>query len=787
MKLRLALTILVVLSLPAGAFNGHIVTEGPIQLEIGPVEGVIAYDTPYPVNVTVSNSASTAIDVNLRLAGLVDEWRAVGAMEKKATIESQKSQIVTFQIAAGQGAYSALYPVHVYAGFRQGGAEYELHAIQVFETRFPPATEKQPKEMPTVPIPAKGTVLLTNLKTQQVAWQFFGQPLVQMPVGWKGSAEPSRASFAIHSVSRGATKPAIDMHPAWYGGPGTVFVEYKLKLPEEKPILLSFANAIRDNNENEPASDGVTFRVWVDQEKVFERHTDSKVWLPGTADLSRYAGRTILLRLESHPGPKNDTTCDSSYWGEPAITVGKPPHILTDQERQAMANKAVLIVSTGKTTGDKEIVFSLDGGYRAGIVPGPSGLLDGKIAFGKDAQCVVFDGIHASVMQQVLGSENGRMAPYDVKIQKEAGQSIVRHLFEDGDGKFELLARISQDHRGLRISLQSTRRITDLAAGSFDQKAKRVYYGHGYVIEEPQSFRAGYGGHNLSTSHVGFDFEGGLSLLMAIDNPPDFLEVDPPSKRYTLHTHMDAAVTFVPSAKGAFDAAFEYRRIYDRKPSPGFAKKARRFVFDIWGGNYVDNARIMQQMIDYGLTDSLLTLHVWQRWGYDYRLPDIYPPNPDMGTVADMRRLGAICEAADIPWGLHDNYIDFYPDAQDYSYEHICFTEDGRPIKAWLNAGRDAQSYRWRPDHIMPFVKRNMELIKPNLKPTHYFIDVFTSIDMFDFYDRYGQFHSFLETRQNWGDCFRWIQDYLGPGTVTTSEAGDDQLVGWLDGADCQH
>ncbi|MHC4072500.1 MAG: hypothetical protein ACYSUD_14670, partial [Planctomycetota bacterium] len=141
----------------------------------------------------------------------------------------------------------------------------------------------------------------------------------------------------------------------------------------------------------------------------------------------------------------------------------------------------------------------------------------------------------------------------------------------------------------------------------------------------------------------------------------------------------------------------------------------------------------------------------------------------------------------DIPWGLHDNYIDFYPDAADYSYDHICFTEQGEPVKAWINRGRDAQSYRWRPDHIMPFVQRNLKLIKPNLKPTHYFIDVFTSLPCFDFYDKRGNFHSMLETRKSWGESFAWIRDYLGDNAPMTSEAGHDQLIGYISGSDCQH
>ena len=250
---------------------------------------------------------------------------------------------------------------------------------------------------------------------------------------------------------------------------------------------------------------------------------------------------------------------------------------------------------------------------------------------------------------------------------------------------------------------------------------------------------------------------------------------------------MNATMTLVPSGRRRFRLCDEVSPLYDKEASPGFTRKAGRFVFDIWGGRYADIAETMQEMIDYGLTDSLLTVHVWQRWGYDYRLPDIYPPAPEFGTVADMEKIAAVCAEHGIPWGLHDNYIDFYPDAEGYSYDHICFTEEGQPIKAWLNEGRGAQSYRWRPDAIAPFVQRNLRLIGPHLKPTSYFIDVFTSIDCFDFYDKDGAFHSFLETRRHWGEAFAWIREHLGGNAPMTSEAGDDLLVGYIAGADCQH
>lgn len=768
----MAVVSVVLVSKFSWGFNGHIGSDGPVKITIGGIEKVVDFDKAATVDVVVGNSSVEPVKVLLEMGGLVDEWYAVGQMKKEVACAAKANQKATFQIACGKGAVSALYPVHVRGEFSYGGDVRRIHCVQIFETDFhdAPAAEVS-DEMPVNVVPAVGGVSLCSLKSQRVVWRFFDKPEVNMPVGWKGADERSGAYFSTGTVYRGTGKEAITMHPAWRGAAGTVFADYVLKLPKTDRIEFRFANAIRDNSAEEPASDGVAFRVWVGSEKLFDRFTDSKEWVEGRADLSRFAGGRIRLRLESHPGPKNNTTCDSSYWGEPVIVAG---------ETGKPANRSARRKLFAQTVDDCTV----------SIVSGDYGLLDGKITFGKIANpenTVSFDGLNVSIMGDRVGASSSGVVVLGVEIVPvDATKVKVVHHLSAADEEFDLNAVIFADRGGVRIGAECDKRITDICVGAANQKARRVYYGHGYCIEEPRAFRAGFGGHNLSTSFVGFDFEKGVSLVTAVDNPPDYLEVSPEQNIYALHTHQNATLTFVAGTKGAFDCAVKYRGLYDRKASPGFADKAGRFVFDIWGGRYTDNAAIMKKMVDYGLTDSLLTLHVWQRWGYDYRLPDIYPPNPDLGTVKDMKSIGAVCDAAGIAWGLHDNYIDFYPDADDYSYDHICFNESGEPVKAWINEGRGAQSYRWRPDHIMPFVKRNLELIRRDLHPNHYFIDVFTSINMFDFYDKQGDFHSMLETRRRWGESFRWIQDYLG-GAVTTSEAGDDQLVGYLDGADCQH
>jgi hypothetical protein len=778
----LFLILLVLINSGAFAFNGQVVTQGPLKVTISDIPNVTEYERPQQVTVTLASSADTEIQVHLRMAGLVDEWYAVGVTEKNLAVAAGGQADTVFQIAAGKGTCSALYPVHIYADFQDDGQAVTAHAVQIFKSNFEKITtsSKVPPPLPVNVVPANGTLPLWLLRTQRVAWCYFDKPLVYMPVGWQGSSVESSANFSYGLISRRATKHSIVMHPPWKPGGGTIFAEFSLQLPNVAPIKLLFSNAIRDNTASEPPSDGVTFRVWADGEKLFERNTDSKKWLDAQVDLSKFAGKRILLRLESNPGPKRDTTCDSSFWGEPMVIAGSLPESMPEAKKQALRQSARTLVKTGNGKG---FLFNLDGQYRAAVIMTAQGPASIIIAIGNDEKCVVLDGLKLTVLGRDASMLGGDAGTWKYENQVLTGTQILQAEGKD----VELVTKIWSEEGGLRIKVACPKRITDFAAGPADQTARRVYYGHGYCIIEPEAFRAGFGGHNLSTSHVGFDFEGGLSLLIACDNPPDFLEVNPEQKIYALHTHLDATMTLVPSVKGAFDCACKYRPLYDKQRSGGFERKAGRFVFDIWGGRYAEIAETMKRMISYGLTDSLLTVHVWQRWGYDYRLPDIYPPQPQLGTVEDMQQIAKVCGQYDIPWGLHDNYIDFYPDANEYTYDDICFTEQGEPIKAWLNNGRGAQSYRWRPDKIMPFVKRNLELIKPKLRPTHYFIDVFTSLPCFDFYDKQSNFHSMLETRKCWGEAFAWIRDYLGDNAPMTSEAGDDQLIGYLDGADCQH
>ena len=180
---RAAVSIALLLSLAppvARAFNGHVVREGPVTVTIDAVEDVTAYDAPREVRVTVGNAGAEPLKVRLRLAGLVDEWRAVGKTEQLVRADPGKEAQASFQIAAGKGAHSALYPVHVHAAFTHAGAERTAHAVQIFRSQFkrPLRSSATPEAMPQNVVPPLKVNGVYRLKLN---WNSL-RPNRQMPV-----------------------------------------------------------------------------------------------------------------------------------------------------------------------------------------------------------------------------------------------------------------------------------------------------------------------------------------------------------------------------------------------------------------------------------------------------------------------------------------------------------------------------------------------------------------------------------------------------------------------------
>ncbi len=792
-------------------FDPPVDRAGPITARIeGPAE-IRQTEVSLPVALVLENQADSALTGTVQLR-LIDRWRWEPKEAVAFQIPAQGKKRVEFQVIAGEGTYSAHYPIHAYVRFEHGGQKRLAHPIWIMETKLAHVPKPhRPVAWKPYPVPEPGQLALDQLPCCRMLYQVFGQPVQTMSPGWQGTEERTGTSLdRTRMVLDTTEREGFRVHPPWRDGrAGTMAIEIPLQLPRTTPLQLRcFLGQTPEGQ-----SDGLTFRVrvlsWDAPEGqfgqvVWEKHLVAKTWQPIDVDLSSFAGQTVRLQLESHPGPKQDTGWDSAYWAEPVLQCGLVPPPTPFPPTQTDGS---LLLGRTRTEQSE---------YEVRIWPGHRGLLDATIGFGptqspegsateaagsqKPRPWLYFQGFQVQVLGVCLAEPRSPILLQEVSgPERPEGQSecLWRHRFLSWAGPFDLVGKVWMDRGVLRAKFWLENgpkakpwevvRMEDGSVGRWSQPVQAVYAGPGNVVRGPGAFRLGYDGHRLSTSFVGMEFEGGVAMLQAVDLPPMEYRIEPSEGHSSIHVSGAATWTFVPAAN-VWEAVRHWRSVNGLQPADGVQKAAGRFVFDLWGGRYGPSAEALQRSFRYGLHHSMVIWHNWQRWGYDYRLPEIYPPNPQLGTLEEMRHLIAVCREAGVPFALHDNYIDFYPDAEGFSYEeNITFSADGRPVRAWLNESRQAQSYQYRADRIEPYLRPNLLTIKKELGPTAYFIDVWASIGPYDYWTADGRFYSKRYTRDTWGRLFAWIRELLGDHAPQISESGHDQLIGFLDGAQTNH
>lgn len=460
----------------------------------------------------------------------------------------------------------------------------------------------------------------------------------------------------------------------------------------------------------------------------------------------------------------------------------------TSDQKSARRQKAIDLAHealSGKTSAWSWKLESEAGVSGTSLVPGPQGLMNAFLCFADSRGVVVFDGFGIEIDSHPMGDETAIIQKVEPNF--DAGEGVIQYQIA-GEKSFHVQTRIWSEKGALRVAfsmpdakrdLRGSPRFTKLAIGPSSEKAVRVYAGFGSVLQDPGTFDIP-GGSKLTTRHIGIDFPG-LSLVQAVDIYPDLFSVNSTIPRYALVTHGDATFSFIPSTAGAFAAARVYRPIANFSPASGVDHLKGKMCLDQWGGDYAKATEGIEKAASYGITDAIFVKHDWQRWGYDYRLPEIFPPH---GSLDDFLKMAAACKKTGILFCPHDNYIDFYPDAEGFTYRDICFRADGTPQRAWLNRGRLAQSYRWLPTAFFPALEKNLRTEKESFSPDGYFLDVFSSIIPFDYYDQQGRFFTKTVMLENWGKAFDKIHEALGKEAPTISETGHDALIGHLDGGE---
>jgi hypothetical protein len=117
------------------------------------------------------------------------------------------------------------------------------------------------------------------------------------------------------------------MHPPYQGGVGYTFAAYgPITLPPGQPA--AFRAWVGKEDGSDPG-DGILFKLALigasgAETVVTQTNVAKHEWLPVEADLSRWAGQRVRLKLIADVGPRNDSTGDWACWAGMRVESLRP-------------------------------------------------------------------------------------------------------------------------------------------------------------------------------------------------------------------------------------------------------------------------------------------------------------------------------------------------------------------------------------------------------------------------------------------------------------------------------
>ncbi|MCD6351975.1 MAG: hypothetical protein J7M26_07640, partial [Armatimonadetes bacterium] len=676
---------------------------------------------------------------------------------------------------------------------RPWGALLELLVILV---AAPVAVSLAAPEAPPFQKLWPGRVPLGALANFRAGYQFFGKNVVYLPPGQPGD----------HSVGAACEfqGPNLFMHPAYKQGPGLTFVEYFVELPATSPLVLKFETGIsRYAADN---SDGVQFTLYVGprakRKIVYQRLTKGHGAVPGKADLSPWAGEKIVLGLEVHPGPKKDTSYDWAFWYKPELVIGRPeeqaagrplPQPVVQRLRELgrsgaapyLTRRDSMLPSLGPLAAG-ETHTTLEGNravlrfrHKLWQVTYELDLTDGTLdrLFVRQDDGQRWQPCKTGGLELAVGGNNyGPLSPLVkrklLSARAKAGVIRARYRYEvSGQAvEWELTATL----RGPCLQLAFTSRSQLISALSWGRPL-----GFRFGLRQPVPY--------MNWTDLWAINDGFLGRVLDLKSSAGSLVE---TGRVQYRTRSDGTrnplretlwVGYVPLAEMALPNL-------PHKPSPYLKDMAARPVIDVWGGSFSDIEKQLLADARYGVDHCFIIIHNWQRAGYDVQYPDVLPANKHLGGDEGLRSLCRRANQIGHRICVHENYVDFYPDAPSYDPKDVALDPHGKPVKAYLHPSTHIQSFLLRPLRARAYAEKFAPEIHRRFGTTGAYLDVHTAVPPWgkmDYDASQPGAGRFTTTWRAYADLFAYMrQAHQGP---LTGEGNNHALwAGMFDGAEAQ-
>ena len=594
-----------------------------------------------------------------------------------------------------------------------------------------------------VKLPA-GSTPLAELGAYRVAYQLYGGERVEMPAGWSGYFTED-VGVAYYAAGTRGGRRAYVLHCPWKHGTGPVRLEYSLIVPKMTPVVLSFGIAMRPDITEQ--SDGVTFSAFLAADgksrQLMHEHYTKGEWKDFRFDLSEHAGRRIVVAFQTEPGPEHSASFDFSMFGEPTITVGRATDTRDRLLRQIAQSRAYRRTAQRGLTG-------LANRHANGVVPSANDPHETRVKFVGDAYRFEYrgddcrieytlpltDGSLSAITARVDDSEpfrpcqgggiqfapekkgrGGRRTPERAELvrHKLEGKSVTATWrYHAGDTKAEVTWVFQLVGKALAI-----------AAESRDKTIARFSLGQPWTKGLCRRIRVPY----LTTGQAAFLRPQNVYVMGYLDWTKSMASRTPAGEALYI-PRLDTLRNPLKEA-GYVAVSPELGEVLPNiphPPSPYLKLLGPKVMLDIWGGHYDKGAELFRTLKSYGVDHAAVIWHVWQRYGYDVKLPDHLPADPRMGGDEAMTRLAAAAREVAYPFSLHENYIDFYPDAPSYDPAEVVLTPKGEFSKAWYHKGTKVQSFALKAHRMVHYASQNSPEIHRRFGTTAAYLDVHTCV-----------------------------------------------------------
>ncbi len=661
-----------------------------------------------------------------------------------------------------------------------------LSRMLLFATAFLGiAVGSQCQTLPYIPL-YKGITKLDNIGLYSVQYRYFDGRTGTMPPGWSGIFTQD-TGIACAPLGTQNGESAFFLGPIWRGGgSGDTSQIFFLNMPDAPRITLTFGVAMRTGFVGPKLSDGSIFRVFANHKLLMEYDQTTSDWKNYTIDLTPYAGQRLELEFQTDPGPKKDPSFDYSLWGNRQIecSSGPLPGAMVHWPKVENAflphptYGAAAPAAYGEGFPALHAVWQHDGNnFLSGLrVDLGSAARVPQLAPSTDASVdlILPDGA-------IISSNSPSVQRTALQLPPTGGSNaltVVKYGFMVAGRSYHLTTVIYKP-KGDCVKVQVTSSSHYIAAVHFGhlgvsyqgillppdyRTAVSVpYYGSVYYLPQYRLFS------NIcidySLSHAS-ELDAGSAVYGSLTNGS--------------RNSVDETVYYAISPQLA-----DVLPTPPNPPSPYRGVMSALSVMDIWGNTFEQNRQLLNQLASYGITNLFTIIHNWQHGGYDNELPDVMPPATILGGLPAMKKLVGTAEHLGERIGLHENYVDYYPNAPSYNPDYVALDSAGKPVLAWKNL---IQSYALAMQHTLPIAAHYDAEIESQLHTNGTFEDVCSAVPPWFHVDfnaatkGAGEFHTVIHTFTKLWAMYR--KDHNGP--VLGEGNNHWYWSGLLDGAEAQ-